>query len=66
MAVNGKSRGRVADEAQRHSDGVTNDFRSGRMTDADLTSSDGMALEDRDEWNMEKMSRRGQWKDPSW
>ncbi len=53
--------GCVKDEAARHSRAVKNDLYTGRTTDADLASSDGQRLEDRDEWNMSKVSRRGAW-----
>ena len=45
---------------------VRNDQYEGRTTDADLSSSDGKCLGERDEWNLERVSRRGQWKDPTW
>lgn len=70
MAVNPRngrdSGGVIKDEAQRHSRDVVNDLYTGRTTDEDLSSSDGKCMGERDEWNLEKVSRRGAWKGDTW
>jgi hypothetical protein len=40
---------------------VHNDLYEGRMTDADLEYCDGHPLEEREEWNLAKVARRGKW-----
>jgi len=68
MAVKDGSTG-GKDAAYRHSGSTTrvhNDQYDGRTTDEDLSSSDGKCLAERNEWNLERVSRRGQWKDQTW
>ena len=68
MAVkNGTSGGK--DEAYRHSGTTTkvrNDQYDGRTTDEDLSESDGKCLGERAEWDLAKVSKRGQWKAEDW
>ena len=67
MAVNKNGAGDgIKDCAQRRSRGVQNDLYTGRCTDEDLASSDGKCLGERQEWALDKVARRGQWKDPTW
>jgi hypothetical protein len=68
MAVNQRSYG-GKDAAYRYSGPSTdvhNDQYDGRVSDADLSDSDSKCLGERDEWNLAKVSRRGQWKAEDW
>ena len=60
MAVKERTYG-GKDAAYRYSQGVRNDLYEGRTTDADLDYCNGYLLEEREEWNMAKVARRGKW-----
>ena len=45
---------------------VRNDLYEGRLSDADLSESDGKCMGEREEWNLAKVERRGKWKAPEW
>lgn len=68
MAVNnGTSGGKdAAYRASGSSTNVRNDQYDGRLTDEDLSDSDGKCLGERREWNLARVARRGKWKADEW
>jgi hypothetical protein len=66
MAVNGKGMSGGKDEAYRASARTKEDLYTGRLTDDALSESDGKCMGERREWNMARVSRRGQWKADEW